>query len=88
MNRSPWTLFSFKLILLSIFGLSALPFLSVVVQYLDTIVNVNGSPGYHTSSSDYLLEWPLLPLVVILGLNLILGILLLAYHQYKEKQNG
>lgn len=84
MKNSPLNILAIKTILLSIFGLSTLPFLSIIVQYIDSIIGFSSGNGYYTNSSAYIFERPLIYIVIILCINIILGTLCLVCN-YKKK---
>ena len=69
MKDSPLNILAIKTILLSIFGLSVLPFLSVIIQYIDSITNFSSGSGYYANSS----------------INIILGVSYLLYNAFKKK---
>ena len=59
MKDSPLNILAIKVIIFSIFGLSTLPFLSIIVQYIDSITGFSSGNGYHTNHMDYIFESPL-----------------------------
>ena len=79
MRNSPYCVIAVKTIILSIFGLSTLPFWAVVVQF---------GQGYHSASQRYIFESPLIYILVVLCINVVAGIAFLAYAHYKEKKGG
>lgn len=86
MKDSPLNILAIKLIIFSIFGLSTLPFLSIIVQYIDSITGFSSGNGYHTNNMDYIFENPLVYIGVILCINVILGIVYLIYSFFKAKR--
>ncbi|MFQ9875824.1 hypothetical protein [Waltera sp.] len=56
------------MIIFGIFGLSTLPFLSIIVQYIDSITGFSSGNGYLTNNMDYLLKVLLFILVAFLFL--------------------
>jgi hypothetical protein len=86
MKDSPLNIFAIKIIIFSIFGLSTLPFLSIIVQYVDSITGFSPGTGYHTNNMDYIFENPLVYIGVILCINIILGIVYLIYSFFKAKR--
>lgn len=86
MKDSPLNVLAIKVILFSIFGLSTLPFLSIIVQYIDSITGFSSGNGYHTNNIDYIFENPLVYIGVILCINVILGIVYLIYSFFKAKR--
>lgn len=86
MKDSPLNILAIKIILFSIFGLSTLPFLSIIVQYIDSITGFSSGNGYHTNNMDYIFENPLVYIGVILCTNVILGIVYLIYSFFKAKR--
>ena len=73
------------MIIFGIFGLSTLPFLSIIVQYIDSITGFSSGNGYHTNHMDYIFESPLVYMGVILCINIILAIAHLIYCFFKAK---
>lgn len=74
-----------KTIILSVFGLSTLPFLAVVLQYMDSVTGFSGGNGYHADSSIYLTHAPLIYMKIVLCLNIVGGITYLIYARIKNK---
>ena len=56
------------MIIFGIFGLSTLPFLSIIVQYIDSITGFSSGNGYLTNNMDYLFKVLLFILVAFLFL--------------------
>lgn len=56
MKDFSWKIFAIKTIIFSIWGLSTLPFLSIIVQYIDSITGFSSGNGYLTNNMDYLLK--------------------------------
>ncbi len=77
-----------KTIILSVFGLSTLPFLSIIVQYIDSITGFSSGNGYHTNNMDYIFESPLVYIGIILCINIILGTVYLIYSFIKTKRGN
>lgn len=88
MKDSPLNILAIKVIFFSVFGLSTLPFLSIIVQYIDSITEVSYGNGYFTNSMDYIFEYPLVYIGVILVLNVILCSVYLIYSFLKAKRGG
>ena len=74
------------MIIFGIFGLSTLPFLSIIVQYIDSITGFSSGNGYYTNNMDYIFEYPLVYIGVILFLNVILCSVYLIYSFLKAKR--
>lgn len=87
MKDSPLNILAIKTILLSIFGLSVLPFLSVIIQYIDSITNFSSGRGYYANSSEYIFKSPLVYIGIVLCINIILGFSYLAYNALKKKSD-
>ena len=85
MRNSPYCVIAVKTIILSIFGLSTLPFWAVVVQFIDSVTGFSSGQGYHSASRRYIFESPLIYILVVLCINVVTGIAFLAYTCYKEK---
>lgn len=79
-------IFAIKTIIFSIFGLSTLPFFSIIVQYIDSITGFSSGRGYHTNNMDYIFESPLVYIGVILCINIILSIIYLIYSFLKANK--
>lgn len=88
MKDSPLNILAIKTIIFSIFGLSTLPFLSVIVQYIDSITGFSSGNGYHTNNMDYIFENPLVYMVVVLCINIILGLAYLICSFFKAKRDN
>jgi len=88
MRNSPYCVIAVKTIILSIFGLSTLPFWAVVVQFIDSVTGFSSGQGYHSASQRYIFESPLIYILVVLCINVVAGIAFLAYAHYKEKKGG
>lgn len=84
MKNSPLQMFAVKTLFLSIFGISLLPFLCVIVQYIDSVTGFSLGNGYHSNPSDYLLESPLVYIEIVLLVNIILSIVYLIYNFKKN----
>jgi len=78
MKDSSLTAFAIKTILISVFSLSMLPFLSLIVQVLDP------NPAF-TDSSMYISNGPLLYPAIVLCANVIIGIIIIVI---KVKKKG
>ena len=81
-----WKIFAIKTIIFSIWGLSTLPFLSIIVQYIDSITGFSSGNGYHTNHMDYIFESPLVYMGVVFCINIILAIAYLIYCFLKAKR--
>lgn len=86
MKDSPLKVLAVKVIFLSMFGLSTLPFLSVIVQYIDAMTGFSSGNGYHTNPLDYIFETPLLYMGIVLCINIILSISYLIYSFFIMKK--
>ena len=71
------------MIIFGIFGLSTLPFLSIIVQYIDSITGFSSGNGYLTNNMDYLLK-VLLFILVAFCFSIILAIIYLVYSFLKQ----
>ena len=86
MNDSSLKILAVKTILVSAFGVSTLPLLSVIVQYIDSITGFSSGAGYYTNSMDYIFCSPLVFILMILCMNIILSIAYLLYGFFKRKR--
>lgn len=86
MKDSPLKVLAFKTIILSILGLSTLPFLSIIVQYIDSVTGFSLGSGYHADNIDYIFESPLVYIGVVFCINIVLAMIYLIYCYLKEKQ--
>jgi len=73
MRNSPYCVIAVKTIILSIFGLSTLPFWAVVVQFIDSVTGFSSGQGYHSASQRYIFESPLIYILVVLCINVVAG---------------
>lgn len=53
MRNSPYCIIAVKTIILSLFGLSTLPLLAIIAQYIDSVVGFSFGQGYHSVSSQW-----------------------------------
>lgn len=88
MKDSPLNVLAIKITVLSILGLSTLPLLSIIVQYIDSMIGFSTGSGYHTNNIDYIFESPLIYIGVILCINVILSILYIIYSVFRQKKGG
>lgn len=85
MKDSRFSYLAIKTIIFSVFGLSTLPYLAVVLQYIDSVTGFSGGNGYHADSSVYLAHAPLIYIKIVLYLNIVGGIVYLIYARLKNK---
>ena len=71
------------MIIFGIFGLSTLPFLSIIVQYIDSITGFSSGNGYLTNNMDYLFKSPLIYIGGFFVFSIILAIIYLVYSFFK-----
>lgn len=83
MKKLKYNILAIKTIMLSVFGLCSLPLLATVVQYIDSVVGFSTGQGYHTESSSYIFESPLIYILVILCIYILGAIMFLIYNNYK-----
>lgn len=74
------------MIIFGIFGLSTLPFLSIIVQYIDSITGFSSENGYLTNNMDYLFKSPLIYIGGFFVFSIILAIIYLIYSFFKAKR--
>ena len=72
-KNNEYVVFCIKMIVLSVFGLSTLPFLAGVVKYLDSVVGIDSSSGYYTDATEYIFRSPLIYMLVVLCANIIVA---------------
>ena len=75
------------MIIFGIFGLSTLPFLSIIVQYIDSITGFSSGNGYLTNNMDYLFKSPLIYIGGFFVFSIILAIIYLVYSFFKAKRD-
>lgn len=85
-KKLDYNILAIKTIMLSVFGLYSLPLLATVVQYIDSVVGFSTGQGYHTESSRYIFESPLIYIWVILCIYILGAMLFLIYNNYKGKR--
>ena len=73
------------MIIFGIFGLSTLPFLSIIVQYIDSITGFSSGNGYLTNNMDYLFKSPLIYIGGFLFLVSFWQFIYLVYSFFKAK---
>ena len=76
------------MIIFGIFGLSTLPFLSIIVQYIDSITGFSSGNGYLINNMDYLFKSPLIYIDGFFVFSIILAIIYLVYSFFKAKRGG
>ena len=86
MKDFSWKIFAIKTIIFSIWGLSTLPFLSIIVQYIDSITGFSSGNGYHNNVMDYICESPLVYMGVVFCINIIIAIAYFIYCFLKAKR--
>ena len=86
MKDFSWKIFAIKTIIFSIWGLSTLPFLSIIVQYIDSITGFSSGNGYLTNNMDYLFKSPLIYIGGFFVFSIILAIIYLVYSFFKAKR--
>lgn len=86
MKDKDYVLFCIKTIVLSVFGLSTVPFLACIVQYLDARVGINATNGYYSNHINYISESPLIQIVIVLCLNIIIASIYLFKNSKKKEQ--
>lgn len=86
MKHSSLTVFVVRMIVGCSIGLSTIPFWAIVVQYINSMVSINGNRGYLTYSSDYIFRAPLVYIVIVLCIHIVWGVTYLIYHQVKNKK--
>lgn len=86
MKKLDYNILAVKTIMLSVFGLCSLPLLATVVQYIDSVVGFSDGQGYHTESSRYIFETPLVYILIILCIYILGAILFLIYNNYKGEK--
>ena len=74
------------MIIFGIFGLSTLPFLSIIVQYIDSITGFSSGNGYLTNNMDYLFKSPLIYIGGFFTANII-TLLIPAFCKFLELWN-
>ncbi len=86
MNKSSLNLFAVKTIVLSVFGLSTLPFLAMIVGYIDSVTGFIAGRGYYSDSTMYMFKSPLIYIGIILCVNIIFSVAVLLYNHFKKKR--
>ena len=79
LEQNIYKVIAVKTIILSVFGLFALPFLAVIMQYFDATVGFSPGGGYFTDFRVYIFKSPLIYILFILCVFIILGIVFLVY---------
>lgn len=82
--KSSLKIIAIRTILKSIFGLCTLPFLAVVVQYIDSVTGFSKGQGYYTDSSTYIFASPLIYILIILCVNILVSVVYLIYAHVRE----
>lgn len=87
MKSSEFNVIAVKTIIKSIVGLCTMPFLAVVMQYIDSVTGFSTGQGYHTDSNRYIFENPLVYIFAVLCINILCSSLYLIYSCFQGK-NG
>lgn len=88
LKDSAYKVIAVKTIIKSIVGLCAMPLLGVVMQYIDSVTGFSSGQGYHTDSSVYIFEKPLVYLFAILCICIIGAVLYLVSSCIREKRGA
>ena len=75
-----------KLLFLSAFGLCSLPFLSVILQFLDMKTGFGHGYGFHTNSLYYITESPLVFLLCYFIVCILIGVLYFLRLNFRKKK--
>lgn len=86
MKREDVTVLAVRTILLSVFGLCALPFCCVIVQYIDSMTGFSTGSGYFSNPMSYLTRSPLIYLLIILCVDLILAAGCLIWNRHRRSE--
>ncbi len=86
MNKFSLNLFAVKTIMLSVFGLSMLPFLAIIVGYIDSVTGFIAGRGYYSDSTMYMFKSPLIYIGIILCINIIFSVAVLLYNHFKKRK--
>lgn len=86
MNKFSLNLFAVKTIMLSVFGLSMLPFLAIIVGYIDSVTGFIAGHGYYSDSTMYIFKSPLIYIGIILCVNIIFSVAVLLYNHFKKRK--
>ena len=86
MNKFSLNLFAVKTIMLSVFGLSMLPFLAIIVGYIDSVTGFIAGRGYYSDSTMYMFKSPLIYIGIILCINITFSVAVLLYNHFKKRK--
>ena len=75
-----------KLLFLSALGLCSLPFLSVILQFLDMKTGFGHGYGFHTNSLYYITESPLVFLLCYFIVCILIGVLYFLRLNFRKKK--
>lgn len=75
-----------KVMIFCIFGISTLPLIAVILQFIDSFTNFTGGRGYYTNYWRYLLESPLIFILIVFCTGILGSVLLFAFirKQYRR----
>ena len=74
MKDSSMKVLMIKIVFFCVFGLCSLPFLAVIAQYLDMNTGFSQGRGFHTNSLQYVMERPLIYMLIFFVVCIILGV--------------
>ena len=86
MKDHSWKVVAVVVILCSVSGLAALPFLAAIVQYLDCVTGFLSGAGYLTNYRDYLFRAPLVYIGIVLWVFLILAAGYLIWSHQRDRK--
>lgn len=70
-----------KLMIFCIFGISTLPLIAVILQFIDSFTNFSGGRGYYTNYWRYLLEDPLIFILIAFCAGILGSVLLFVFNR-------
>lgn len=86
--KDSWNMLAVKTIIFSAAGLCTLPFLSVIVQYIDSMTGFSAGRGYYADSMMYIVRNPLVYILVVLCVNILCAVMYLICSALKSKREN
>lgn len=86
MKNSFYNNIAITTLILSIFGLSTIPFLAVILQYIDSITGFSPGRGYYSESYRYIFKSPLIYILITFCIYIIISITFLIISKKNSKK--
>lgn len=85
MKSTPYVAIHF--ITVGLTGIFSLPFLAVIVQYIDSVTAFSSGRGYLSDYTEYIFQFPLVFLLVLFLAYLAVGVVILYRNRAKKDKH-